>query len=119
MEERAAALETQKDEWSSVLKLRLIGCATLEARGADGTKEFWKFKTELCSLAFPHLEPVLIEFFGAVTAKLKCERQEILGNPNLLVEVFPTGGQWGEHKGIDEGSRRSRFCVGRGFSPTS
>lgn len=100
-------LRPKKDEWSSVLKLRLIGCAKLEVRGAElfnGTKEFWKFKTELCSLAFPHLEPVLTEFFGAVTAKLKCERQEILGNPNLLVEVFPTGGQWGEHKGVDEGS---------------
>lgn len=45
MDERVAALEALFDEWRSILKLCLTGCALLEKRGAalvNGNNAFWK-----------------------------------------------------------------------------
>lgn len=104
IEDRVSALEANKDDWGTPLKLRFSGCEKLEARGkelAQGSKEFWKLKSELFELLWPDLEPHILKAFGNESEKIRAELYEVLSYPSFFVGVFPTGGPWGSCKSVD------------------
>ena len=106
MEDRIAALEERTDEWQSALRVRIQGADKLSARGlelAQGSKEFWKLKSEVVDLLLDTLDPLLPTLLpdSAKRLSVRNELREVLSLPEYIYGVFPIGGKWGSEKSLD------------------
>lgn len=105
MEARVSSLEESRDEWNSSLRVRCKGFTHLAARCKElqgTTREFWRVKCELFELFTHTFAPILVSLFpNGADAKVKGELNEVFGQSEAFLGIFPVGGRWGEEKAID------------------
>eukprot|EP00435_Cladocopium_sp_Y103_P050363 s395_g15.t1 len=102
VEDRLTALEERTDEWNSTLRVRIVGATALAKRGselADGTREFWKLKTETVELLLIDMPNLFPDPTQRNTIRL--ELKESLSHLEFVFGVFPIAGRWGSEKSID------------------
>ena len=62
----------------------------------------WQVKAELYDLLMQDLDPILAAMTDtAKQVQIRAELRETLGNGDEVVGVFPVGGPWGKHTGLD------------------
>ena len=104
MEDRLKSLENDRDEWKSCCKVRVQGCEGLTKRLHhlhSTSKEFWRIKTELVDLLHPALNPIVESFPVENRTRIRTEIQDVFGNSDALLGVFPVGAPWTQEKALD------------------
>ncbi|CAE7727500.1 unnamed protein product [Symbiodinium sp. CCMP2592] len=102
---RIEKLEDVVSDWAAVTRTRWIGMCAWENRLQEllSRKEpLWHVKTELYVLALEDLEPILASIQDtAVQMQCRAELRECLSAVDDVVGIFPVGGGWGHHTGVD------------------
>ena len=79
VEDRLKSLENDRDEWKSCCRV----------------------KTELVDLLHPALNSIVDSFPVENRTRIRAEIQDVFGNPDALLGVFPVGAPWTQEKALD------------------